>query len=133
MVHVSVDELPDGTSLGLAVNWLITGLASAGSPVTVTSAVAVPPGLVAVSVYFVVTAGVTSTQLPICAPTPWSMVSSEVLVTVHASVAFSPAWMVSGVVVNEVISGSGDDALEHATASASSGRRSLRITVCLRA
>src|SRR5260221_4770705 len=142
-VQLRVDELPVATSLGLAVETVMTGFANPVPTVTVTSAGGVPPRPGAGRGDFVVVAGVTTSELPVCTPRPLlaGVLSSETcdaLVTVHSSVELPPALMVGGVAVKAVISGS--DALElgqpEASAATASERKRFcerRITACLRA
>ena len=89
----------------LAVNVrTVTG----GTTVTLTEAVAVPPGPVAVRVYVVVVFG-TSVRVPstATAPTPWSIEQLVAFVVCQLRVVLQPAWMGLGLAVKELMTGVG--------------------------
>src|SRR5689334_4346930 len=66
--------------------------------VTVTAAMLLPFAFEAVNVYFVVAAGVTTTELaPVTSPMPFSMVTAVALETLHCNVTCCPAEIVVGV------------------------------------
>ena len=80
------------------IKWVIGEFATPiGGTVTVVDAVAVPPGPVAVNVYFVVFVGLT-TLVPEgeTAPMPWSIETVVAFVVVQVRVEVCPAVMVEG-------------------------------------
>jgi hypothetical protein len=92
-VHTSVEAPPRTMLLGVAEK-LMTG---AASTVTVTCAVAVPPGPVAVSWYVVVVGGDTDAKPETGRlPMPWSIETLMAWSTDHARVALSPSPIVRG-------------------------------------
>ena len=102
--HSRVVDCPAVMADGAAVNEVITGVPAAITD-TVTDAVAEAEPPVAVSVYVVATVGVT-VVVP-CrgspSPTPWSIDTDVAPLTFHRSVACSPALIVTGLLVKELI------------------------------
>jgi hypothetical protein len=72
---------------------------------TVTLAVVVPAEFAAVSVYVVVAEGVTDTELPLTAPTPWLIERDEAPCVANESVALCPATTAVGLAVKELMTG----------------------------
>jgi hypothetical protein len=89
---------------GVAVKLVMVG-GPAGVKVTVTAAVTEPNGLVAVRVYKVVVAGVTTTEVPVTAPTPALMLKVGAPVTTQFNVLDWPAVTLAGVAVKLVMLG----------------------------
>ena len=103
-VHDSVDDTPTATDAGLPLKLEITG---AGITVTVVVAVTVPPSPDAVKVYVVVIEGVTTVEVPVTEPTPWSMVSEVALLTLQDSVEELPIPIVAALAAKLAIAGAG--------------------------
>jgi len=96
---------PAGTVEGVAVK---LPTMTKGLTVTVTVALADPPGPEAVIVYVVVVAGVTLTDpLAGCAPTPLSMVTLVAFAVVQLNVELLPAGTLPGVAVKLLTVGNG--------------------------
>lgn len=102
----------------VAVNWRVAPVATDAEvgemvtettvpvlTVTVVVAFAEPPALVAVSVYVVLAAGVSVTELPVTDPTPGAMLSVAAPVTDQLRVTFCPACTVAGEAVKLEITG----------------------------
>ena len=88
-----VDDSPNKIVSGSAERLTLGGWIT----VTVTPAVAEPPGPVTVMVYVVVSVGEIETDpFTGTVPTPWSMAAESALVEFHSSVADSPSEMVTG-------------------------------------
>ena len=103
-VHDSVEDTPAATDAGLPLKLEITG---AGITVTVVVAVTVPPSPVAVKMYVVVTEGVTTVEVPVTTPTPWSMETEVALLTLQESVEELPLPIVAGLAPKLAITGAG--------------------------
>ena len=102
-----VELCPPWIDGGLAVKASITGLPPS---VTVTARVAVlwPVAFVAVSVYVVVAAGETETEVPTTVPTTGLIDTDVAPVTLHDRTALCPAWMDGGLAANDSIVGGVD-------------------------
>ena len=107
VVHESVEDDPEMIVLGFAMNDVMAGAVVAGVTVTVAVAVAVPALFVAVSLYVVVTVGLTAFEVPVTAPTPLSMLKAGAgfPVTVQERVDEVPETIEAGEAANDVTTG----------------------------
>ena len=104
VVQLNVDDVPSVIVARLAVKESITGILFT---VTVAVAVLSPLILVAVSVYVVVTEGVTVVEPSTATvPSPWSMLAESASVVAQERVDESPSVIVVGDAVKESITGS---------------------------
>src|SRR5438128_10996714 len=99
-----MDDTPTATDAGLPLKLEIAGAGMTGAVVV---SVTGPPSPVAVKVYVVVTEGVTTVEVPVTAPTPWSMVSEVALLTLQDSVEELPMPIVVGLAAKLAMAGAG--------------------------
>jgi hypothetical protein len=103
MFHSRVEDCPAVTVPGEAVNEVIIGVPAATTD-TVVAAVVLPEVPPAVRVYVVFSAGVTSiVPCRETEPTPWSIVTDVAPLTFHCRVDESPARIIPGLLVKDLI------------------------------
>ena len=105
----NVLEPPARIDVGLAVKLLIVGGALAAVTVTVALAVADPLLFLAVSVYVVVAAGLTGTEVPDTAPTLGLILRLAAPLTLQDNVLEPPVMIVEGVALKLAIAGTPED------------------------